>query len=190
MSVWVTARIEPTSMVITGITPMTIRKSQAARSKATYRTRSSPPNAATLVHEAMNAVIGVGAPWYTSGVQTWNGTAAALNSSPMATIARPVYSRNGLLVESWMAAWMSAKVIPDRPAWLALAGRAAYPYSSAMPNRKNAEANAPSRKYFSAASWDSSRRRRARPHIRYSGRGKTPRGPNMADRGFGETKAI
>ena len=32
--------------------------------------------------------------------------------------------------------------------------------------RKNAEANAPSRKYLTAASWDSSRRRRASPHIR------------------------
>src|SRR2546430_7866179 len=177
MSVWVTARIEPTSMVSTAITPMTIRKSQAARSKATYRTRSSPPNAATLVHAAMNAVIGVGAPWYTSGVQTWNGTAAALNSSPIDTIARPVYSRNGLLVESWMAAWMSAKVIPDRPGWLPAGGRAADPYSSAMPKRKNAEAHAPGRKDFSAPSWDSRRRRRGRPPPKYHRQGESPARP-------------
>ena len=29
-----------------------------------------------------NAVTGVGAPWYTSGTQIWNGTAATLNASP------------------------------------------------------------------------------------------------------------
>src|SRR3954453_21976984 len=31
------------------------------------------PNAATLVQAAMKAVTGVGAPWYTSGVQEWKG---------------------------------------------------------------------------------------------------------------------
>jgi hypothetical protein len=35
-----------------------------------------------------------------------------------------------------------------------------------MPKRKNAEENAPRRKYLSAASWDSRRRRRAIPHRR------------------------
>ena len=40
------------------------------------------------------------------------------------------------------------------------------PYSIAMPNRKNADENAPSRKYFIAASCESRRRRRARPHSR------------------------
>ncbi len=127
----------------------------------------------------MNAVIGVGAPWYTSGVHTWNGAAAALKSSPIATIARPVYSRIWLLSELAIALWMPANVT-----W------PAKPYSSAMPNRKNAEANAPSRKYFSAASWESSRRRRARPHIRYSGREKTSRATNMVSRSLAETKSI
>ena len=37
----------------------------------------------------MNAVIGVGAPTYTSGVHAWNGTAATLNSRPTATSAVP-----------------------------------------------------------------------------------------------------
>jgi hypothetical protein len=32
----------------------------------------------------MNAVTGVGAPWYTSGVHMWNGTAAILNANPTA----------------------------------------------------------------------------------------------------------
>ena len=29
-----------------------------------------------------NAVTGVGAPWYVSGVQKWNGTALTLNAKP------------------------------------------------------------------------------------------------------------
>ncbi len=56
------------------------------------------------------------------------------------------------------------------------------PYSSATPNRKNADEKAPSRKYFSAASWDSSRRRRAMPHIRYSGSENTSSATNMVIR--------
>ena len=48
--------------------------------------------AAALTAEAMNAVTGVGEPWYTSGVQTWNGTAATLNPSP--TINRPMPTRS------------------------------------------------------------------------------------------------
>src|SRR5690242_17817800 len=92
MSVWVTASTAPTIMVSTAIPPSTGRKSHVERSKPTESTRSSPPNAATLVQAAMSAVTGVGAPWYTSGVQTWNGTAAALKSSPIATIDKPTYS--------------------------------------------------------------------------------------------------
>src|SRR5579859_1375875 len=56
------------------------------------------------------------------------------------------------------------------------------PYSIAMPNRKKAEENAPSRKYFMAASDESSRRRRARPHSRYSGSDSTSSATNMVSR--------
>ena len=48
-----------------------------------------PPNAATLVQAAMNAVTGVGAPWYTSGVQVWNGPTEPLNMSPTTSSASP-----------------------------------------------------------------------------------------------------
>ena len=58
------------------------------------------------------------------------------------------------------------------------------PYSIATPNRKNAEENEPSRKYFMAASCDSSRRRRARPHSRYSGSDRTSSATNMVSRSF------
>ncbi len=51
-----------------------------------------------------------------------------------------------------------------------------------MPNRKNAEENAPSRKYFMAASCESSRRRRASPHSRYSGSDSTSSATNMVSR--------
>ena len=63
MSVWVTARIAPTSMVSTATAPSTGWKSQRTPSNATYSTRSSAPNAATLVQAAISAVTGVGAPW-------------------------------------------------------------------------------------------------------------------------------
>ena len=56
----------------------------------------------------MNPVIGVGAPWYTSGVHTWNGTAATLNSSPIETIDKPTSSRITLFVEPEMALLIAA----------------------------------------------------------------------------------
>ena len=37
----------------------------------------------------MKEVTGVGAPWYTSGVQVWNGTAATLNPRPTSSSAMP-----------------------------------------------------------------------------------------------------
>ena len=43
-------------------------------------------------------MIGVGAPWYTSGFQLWNGTAPILNSSPVPVSAIPAYSRVALEV--------------------------------------------------------------------------------------------
>ena len=52
----------------------------------------------------------------------------------------------------------------------------------ATPNRKNADENAPSRKYFMEASCDSSRRRRASPHSRYSGSESTSSATNMVSR--------
>ena len=40
----------------------------------------------------MNAVIGLGAPWYTSGVHMWNGAADTLNASPTTSRAKPASS--------------------------------------------------------------------------------------------------
>jgi len=49
-------------------------------------------------------VTGVGAPWYTSGVQTWNGTAATLNASPTSSRATPA---------STSASLRSTGMVPD-----------------------------------------------------------------------------
>src|SRR5829696_6054662 len=45
---------------------------------AVANTRSSAANPAIFAPEDMNAVTAEGAPWYTSGVHMWNGTAATL----------------------------------------------------------------------------------------------------------------
>src|SRR5258708_27636790 len=58
------------------------------------------------------------------------------------------------------------------------------PYSMATPNRKKADEKAPSRKYFIAASCESSLRRRASPQSRYSGSERTSRATNMVSRSF------
>ena len=60
--------------------------------------RSIAPNAAILVAAAMNAVIGVGAPWYTSGIHEWNGTAPTLNSTPTSSSAVPISASDVLPV--------------------------------------------------------------------------------------------
>ncbi|CAM5448064.1 hypothetical protein SALBM311S_04500 [Streptomyces alboniger] len=57
-----------------------------------------------------------------------------------------------------------------------------------MPNRVNAEANAPSRKYLTAASCDISRLRRASAHSRYSGSEKTSSATNSVSRSLAAGK--
>ena len=54
----------------------------------------------------MNAVTGVGAPWYASGVHMWNGAADALNARPAITIASPATS---IASCAWPAAPMRSK---------------------------------------------------------------------------------
>jgi hypothetical protein len=125
------------------------------------------------VQDAISAVIGVGAPWYTSGFQLWNGTAPILNSKPVPTSAMPANSS---------VAFAVLLVAAD-----AIAGsetEPAKPYSIATPNKKKAEEKAPSRKYFIAASCESSRRRRASPHSRYSGSDSTSSATNIVSRSF------
>src|SRR5437868_14227250 len=56
---------------------------------AVRSSRNASMNAATFVAADMNAVTGVGAPSYTSGVHMWNGAADDLNPSPVMIIASP-----------------------------------------------------------------------------------------------------
>src|SRR5262245_47005072 len=51
-------------------------------SNAVRKIRRNTANAAAFGPAERNAVTGVGAPWYTSGAQTWNGDAETLNASP------------------------------------------------------------------------------------------------------------
>ena len=88
-SFWVTAMTEPTTMVRIAIAAITGRQSSCSSGTATNNTRRIAPNAAIFVAAAMNAVIDVGAPWYTSGIQEWNGTAPILNNRPTASSATP-----------------------------------------------------------------------------------------------------
>src|ERR1700730_13561946 len=50
-------------------------------------------NAAALTAAAIYAVIGVGAPSYTSGAHIWNGAAATLNPKPTRSRATPTSSK-------------------------------------------------------------------------------------------------
>src|SRR5262245_7899381 len=120
-------------------------------SNASTNTRSKPANAAAFTADAMNATTGVGAPWYTSGVHEWNGTAATLKPNPTSRSPKPASSNAGGCV------WPSrAKLVSAMRVRLV---EPVEPYTNAMPYRKNADENAPSTKYFTPASCDSMRRR-------------------------------
>src|SRR5690242_2903733 len=104
MSVWVTATTDPTNSVTTAAPATAGRQSQCMPRNGTYRNRISAPNAAVTVALAISAVTAVGAPWYTSGFQEWNGATPALNSSPISSIARPRKNNRSLWVPSAVAA--------------------------------------------------------------------------------------
>src|SRR5688572_1636515 len=94
MFVWVSAATLPMVMVRTET-----RISTAGHSKVPVRTQGPAPsvdipwkknrnmmaNPAALGATDRNAVTAVGAPWYTSGHQKWNGTDAVLKPNPANT---------------------------------------------------------------------------------------------------------
>src|SRR4051812_12053808 len=99
----------------------------------------------------MNATTGVGAPWYTSGVHEWNGTAATLNPNPTSRRANPASSIGDACVVS-----VNGATFPTTVTWPNWAMRVRFvdpvdPYTSAMPYKKKADENAPSTKYFMPA---------------------------------------
>ena len=62
-SVCVRPSTAPITIEMIATPQSTPRHSQLVEPNATDSTRRIPPNAATFVHAAMNAVTGVGAPW-------------------------------------------------------------------------------------------------------------------------------
>src|SRR5690242_11765641 len=69
---------------------------------ATWKTRSRMANAAALGPTERNAATGAGAPWYTSGAQTWNGAAEILKAKPtnISAAAAPTSAKGSLPVSS------------------------------------------------------------------------------------------
>src|SRR5919108_5601822 len=68
MSVCATASTEANAIVTTARTARGGCQSQRSSGRETTSTRTSDAKAAAFVPPAMNAVTGVGAPWYASGV--------------------------------------------------------------------------------------------------------------------------
>ena len=83
--------------IIKGIRPLT-------------KSRMIKANAAALDPTARWAVIGVGAPSYTSGAHIWKGTAATLNPSPAIKNKNPINNPGlielELLVQNLLVEWL------------------------------------------------------------------------------------
>src|SRR5919197_3751130 len=77
----------PAVIVTAARTAKTIVQSTPSGPRAPTSTRRIAANAAAFGPTDMNAVAGVGAPSYASGVHWWNGTTAALNPRPTVTSA-------------------------------------------------------------------------------------------------------
>src|SRR3954470_23830693 len=71
----------PTASEMQAITAIAIVHICSSSGNEIVRMRSVTTRAAIFVAADMNAVTGVGEPWYTSGVHMWNGAADALKAS-------------------------------------------------------------------------------------------------------------
>src|SRR5713101_2936383 len=85
--VWPSATTLPAVIVIEASAAKTADQSTASGPIAEISTRRIAAKAAAFGATDMNAVAGVGAPSYASGVHWWNGTTAALKPSPTVTSA-------------------------------------------------------------------------------------------------------
>src|SRR5438270_725793 len=108
-------------------------------------TRARTKKPATFDPEAMNAALGIGAPWYTSGAHRWKGAAAILKPNPtmVMTNARISNGSRASPCPCTAAAILARLVDPDKP------------YNKLNPNKVNAAAIPPNKKYLMAASADS-----------------------------------
>jgi hypothetical protein len=79
-------------------------------------TRISTAKPAALEAVLMNAVMGVGAPSYTSGVQKCSGTAEILNPKPTSTrSAAAIHNSVGIAPEAIDCATAARRVSPVNP---------------------------------------------------------------------------
>src|SRR2546430_6913624 len=84
---WTSATTLPAVIVTAASSAITTLQSTSSGPSAPTRTGRIAANAAAFGPTDMNAVAGVGAPSYASGVHWWNGTTAALKPSPTVTSA-------------------------------------------------------------------------------------------------------
>src|SRR5436853_1602770 len=78
--------------------------------------RISIANDAAFDPTERNAVMGVGAPSYTSGAHMWNGTAAILKPTPATTrITARISRRSVAACAAKLVAITRKLVVPDRP---------------------------------------------------------------------------
>src|SRR5437763_13352808 len=86
MFVWTIATRLPTVIVTNASTPNSTLHSALMPGKALLKMRRITAKPAAFDPTEKNAVAGVAAPWYTSGVQSWKGAAAILNPRPATSI--------------------------------------------------------------------------------------------------------
>src|SRR5919202_1647822 len=82
MLVWTMATRLPTVIVTNARAPNRTDHSALIPGRAALKMRRMTAKPAALDPTEKNAVAGVAAPWYTSGVHSWNGAAAILKPSP------------------------------------------------------------------------------------------------------------
>src|SRR5258708_29996512 len=137
---WSTPPTAPRIIVAPAIAPSTGIHCPCIGSSVERNTRANAAKAAAFTDVDMNAVTIVGAPSYASGVHMWNGTADTLKQKP--TARRPTARSDSVLFgpDAMAVPTTSSRVEP------------AIVNANAMPYRKNALENEPSRKYLNAAS--------------------------------------
>src|SRR5216683_3835298 len=139
MFVWTMAIRLPTVIVTNARTPKSTDHSGLMPGSAPLKMRRMTAKPAAFEPIEKNAVAGVAAPWYTSGVQRWKGAAAILKPSPatsMVTLSST--AGDGVPVKTRE---MSTRVVAPET-----------PYSKAMPYSSTAVDMALSRKNLMPAS--------------------------------------
>src|SRR3984893_1972637 len=139
MFVWTMATRLPTVIVMNANQPNRTDPSVLMLGNAPLKMRTMTAKPAAFEPTEKNAVAGVAAPWYTSGVHSWNGAAAILKPSPATSMVTLSRAAGGGAPDS--ARGMSTSVVAP-----------VTPYSRAMPYRGTAVDMALSRKNLMPAS--------------------------------------